>query len=184
MFRSALLALLLAAPAAAQKAPDQNAAKRQLFDARGSVVRVGDQTFLTDADRATLAKLPEVAQLQYYGAMAASPVHGLQHASTTGAFNYHSLEAARAAARRGCDGKRGGGARCVVVADVVPRRFREGRGLSLSQTATGIVRGRDYARQGSRIAISPSTGAWGTGTSDAAALQSCGQRDCQIAVRD
>ena len=176
----ALLATLLAGPAAAQALPDRDAAVAQLFDARGVVVSIQRHAFLSDADVATLGALPKVAELKYYGAMAAHPSEGLQAARTRGAFNFHSVETARAAALAGC------GAGCVVVADILPRGHAPGRALTLNQDATAAVSGRAGRRAGpeAALAASRSTGAWGLGKGGAAALAACaaeGAGDCTLA---
>ena len=182
MLRSALLALtLLTGTATAQGLPDQSAAKRQLFDTRGAVVAVAPHAFLSEADIASLRALPEVAQLKYYGALAAHPADGLQAERTRGAFNFHSLASARQAALSGC------GSGCVIVAEIRPRDFREGRTLTLNQDASEAVAGRAFRRAGSAatLAISPSTGAWGLGDGAAPATATCaaaGARDCEPAV--
>lgn len=175
------LTVLAAVPAAAQAIPDQAEAKRQLFATRGAVVAVQAHAFLSDADIATLGALPEVAQLKYYGAMAAHPTEGLQAERTRGAFNFHSVESARAAALAGC------GAGCVIVADILPRRYEPGRALTLNQDASRAVDGRDFRRAGGNaaLAISPSTGAWGLGDGGPAAVATCaaqGAGDCAVAV--
>lgn len=191
MMRPALLALALlvggAAAAPAQGVPDQAAAKRLLFPARGAQIAVTRHAFLTEIDLAALRELPRVAQLKYYGALAAAPDAGFQSETTRGAFNFHSTASARAAALAECDAARAGGAPCVVVADILPRRYQAGRSLTLNQDATAAVAGRDFRRAGSDavLAISPATGAWGLGDGPAAAVASCaagGARDCEPAV--
>ena len=189
MIRSLPLALILvltSLPATAQTL-DRAAARAQLFDADGVGVRVVGQPFLTDADIATLGALPQAATLQYYGALAAPPSEGLQSEATRGAFNYHSIAAARAAARAGCDAARDGGTACAVVAEIVPRGYAPGRGFSLNQDATRAVTTRAFPRAGSdaAIAISRSTGAWGLGDGAAEAIARCaaeGAADCSVAV--
>lgn len=181
------LALGLAGPAVAQDVPDQNAAKSQLFGTRNSDLAVYPHEFLSEADIATLQAMPKVAGLKYYGALAAAPREGLQNEASTGAFNYHSIEAAREAAVDGCNAKKSGGPSCVVVAEVVPRRYEEGRALTLSQDASKAVAGRDFRRAGdaAALAISEGTGGWGLGDGAEAAIASCaaqGARDCEVVV--
>ncbi|CTQ50948.1 hypothetical protein [Jannaschia donghaensis] len=182
MIRTALLALTtLTLPAAAQTVPDQDAAKRLLFDTRGAQVAVLRHGFMSDADVTTLQALPEVAQLKYYGAMAAHPDEGIQAERTRGAFNFHSIDQARAAALSGC------GSGCVVIAEILPRRYEAGRALTLNQDASKVVTGRDFTRAGTdaALAISPSTGGWGIGNGEQAAVATCaaaGARDCAVAV--
>ncbi|GIT91783.1 hypothetical protein JANAI62_22400 [Jannaschia pagri] len=186
MIRAALMSLVIACPAMAQEVPNQAQAKRDLFGTRTSTLEVTPQPFLSDLDLATLREMPKLASLKYYGALAVDPDAGLQNEASTGAFNYHSLEAARAAAVEGCSAKAGGRS-CVVVAEITPRRFREGRSLTLSQDASRAVAGRDFRRAGANaaLALSPSTGAWGLGDGGDAALAACaagGARDCEVAV--
>lgn len=182
-----LLALILAAtlpvaapaPAAAQGVADQGQARAQLFDTRRTQVAIVRHPFLSQADIATLQALPQAAQLNYYGALAVDPRLGLQSETARGAFNFHSPEAARAAAIAGC------GPTCVVVAEIRPRDFAEGRALTLNQDASRAVEGRSLGRGGGTLAVSPSTGAWGLGDGAAAAVASCaaaGGSDCRVAV--
>lgn len=187
MIRTALICLLTATPVLAQDLPDQGAAKRLLFSTRNSTITVLPQPFLAAEDIAALEAMPKVAGLKYYGALAAAPNAGLQAETSTGAFNYHSLDAARKAAVAGCDAKRSGGASCVVVAEVTPRNYQDGRALTLSQDASAVVSGRDFRRAGSNatLAISPSSGSWGLGDGSAAAIATCaasGARDCEAVV--
>ncbi|MEM9795741.1 MAG: 5-aminolevulic acid synthase [Pseudomonadota bacterium] len=185
MFRATLLSsLLFAVPVAAQDVVDLREAKRLLFNAKGSEILIQDRDFLTDLDRATLEQMPKLAELKYYGALAAPPDTGLQSEATTGAFNYHDRASARRAAVEGCDAKRAGGATCVIVAEILPRRYRDGRALTLNQDATAALRGRDFQRAGPNgvLAASPSTGAWGLGATPEAAVAACGADDCEAAV--
>ena len=186
MIRATLIALLTlslpaALPAVAQQVPDQATAKRMLFSTRNSQIVITRQPFLSAADLVTLRRMPKVEELKYDGALAASPAEGLHSAQTRGAFNFHSIEDARAAALSGC------GASCVLVAEIYPRRYQPGRPLTLSQDASRIVKGRDFRRAGANaaLAISAATGAWGLGDGGAAATASCaakGARDCEVAV--
>ncbi|WP_179379437.1 5-aminolevulic acid synthase [Jannaschia marina] len=177
----AALALSLALPASAQEALDQDAAKAQLFGTRSVQVAITAHPFLSEADIGTLRALPGVAQLKYYGAMAAHPSEGLQSERTRGAFNFHSIDAARAAAVAAC------GQGCVVVAEILPRGYEAGRSFTLNQDASKAVAGRDFRRAGQNaaLAISRSTGAWGLGDGPQAAIATCaagGASDCEVAV--
>lgn len=183
--RATLLALLMltttAAAAAAQQAPDQATAQRLLFPGRGVQIAIVRQPFLSEADIRTLRELPQVAQLKYYGALAVDPAQGLQSEATRGAFNFHSAEAARAAALAAC------GPSCRIVAEIRPRGYEEGRALTLNQDASAAVEGRDFGRAGAdaALAVSPSTGAWGLGSGGQAAIATCaaqGAADCAVAV--
>ena len=179
---AAALAVALAAPApaAAQASITQAEARAQLFDARRTQVAIVRQPFLSEADIATLQALPQAAQLDYYGALAVDPAQGLQGDRARGAFNFHSPEAARAAALSGC------GAGCVVVAEIRPRDFVDGRALTLNQGATRAVAGRALGRAGGTLAISDATGAFGLGEGATAAVAACaagGATDCRVAVQ-
>ncbi|MEM7490828.1 MAG: 5-aminolevulic acid synthase [Pseudomonadota bacterium] len=186
MIRAALVASLAALPAAAQTLPDRDAARALLFEADGSEIVVIAHDFLSELDIETLGQMPQVAQLKYYGALAAAPALGLQAEASRGAFNYHSPERARAGALAECDAVRGGGPACVIVAEIRPRGWQDGRALTLSQDATEAVTTRAFRRAGPSpvLAISPSTGAWGLGDGAAAAVAACGQADCAPAVAE
>ena len=180
-----VLGLVLAAcPAVAQQSRD--AARGQLFDGRATL-SIQRHAFLTDRDIATMREIPNVAQIKYYGAFAAAPDAGFAAEETTAAFNFHDLESARRAALRGCEARRSGGAPCVVAADVVPRGYAPGRSLTLSQDASAAVRGRALRQGGGTLAASPSTGLFGIGADDGAAVAACrnagGAADCAVAVR-
>ncbi|MEM7641738.1 MAG: 5-aminolevulic acid synthase [Pseudomonadota bacterium] len=184
MIRSALIALAMALPAAAQTVPDRAAARDMLFDTRGVDLIVTAHSFLSDLDIATLQQMPQVMQLKYYGALAVPPAEGLRSEAARGAFNYHSPDAARRAALTDCDGAKSGGAACVIVADIRPRGWQAGRPLTLNQDATDAVRGRAFRRAGraAALAVSPSTGQWGLADGPAAAIAECGVEDCVVAV--
>lgn len=169
----------LTLPAAAQSLPGQSAARAQLFDTRRTQVAITRHPFMTETDIATLQALPEVAQINYYGALAVDPAQGLQGDRARGAFNFHSPEAARAAALSGC------GAGCVIVAEIRPRDFADGRPFMLNQDASRAVASRALSRAGGTLAISPTTGAWGMGDGADAAVASCaaaGGNDCRPVV--
>lgn len=181
MIRTTLVTLLALTGMATAQPVDRDTARAQLFDAKGAQVAVIRQPFLTDADVATLQAMPQVAQLNYYGALAAHPDDGFQSERTRGAFNFHSLGEARAAALSAC------GAGCVLVAEIRPRGFAEGRSLTLNQDATRAVTTRAFRRAGrdATVAISRSTGAWGLGNGAVEAVGTCaaqGARDCEVAV--
>ncbi|MEM8823546.1 MAG: 5-aminolevulic acid synthase [Pseudomonadota bacterium] len=184
MIRTALMALLTALPATAQDLPNRDAARGLLFDARGSNIVVIRHDFLSDLDIATLQQMPQVAELKYYGALAAAPAEGLQSEASRGAFNFHSPDAARRAALADCDGARGPGPACVIVAEIRPRDWEDGRTLTLNQDATRAVNGRAFRRAGraAALAISPSTGDWGLGDGAEAAISACGAADCAVVV--
>lgn len=184
---SAFVVACLTVPGVAQQVLDQSTAKRQLFGTRNSDLTVVPQPSLSELDEATLKEMPRLASLQYYGALAIDPSVGLQNEASTGAFNYHSLEAARGAAVDGCSAKRSGTDACVIVAEVTPRRYQAGRTFTLSQDASRAVNGRDFGRAGrdAALAISSGTGSWGLGDGEEAAVAACavsGASDCTIVV--
>jgi hypothetical protein len=167
---------------------DGKAAKKALFAAAGASVQVMKQAFLAD-DQAQI--LGSVAMQQpYYGAIAVSPDEGLMSEATIAAANYHSVEAASAAAAAECDAARKGAAPCVIVAVVRPKGW-EARPLQLSADATAAFR-KDYGGKGGALAVSAGTGAWGMAKGKGAAevaVAACaaklsGPNDCTVVVAD
>lgn len=158
MKRAFWTAALLAAAGAALAAPvTERDARQALFDPDNVEIVVFNLPFLSEKDRSVLG---QVAQSQkYYGAIAFGPDDGLLSESLVGAFNFHDVATARAAALAGCEGKRKGKAACQVVAMVRPKGWEEGRAISLSGEATSAFE-TDYrkARGPKALAISPSTG--------------------------
>ncbi|MDT8855893.1 5-aminolevulic acid synthase [Paracoccaceae bacterium Fryx2] len=179
--------VLLAAGAASAGPIDGKGAQAMLFEAKGAEVRMIAQPFLTEADAKILAVVG--AQQPYYGAIAVSPEDGLMFDATVAAANHHSTEAASAAALAGCDAKRKGAARCVVVALIRPAGW-VARPLQLSSDATEGFR-KAYKGSGPRaMAVSLSTGLWGIASgpdAPAAALAACAAKgakadDCALAI--
>jgi hypothetical protein len=123
----------------------------------------------------------------YYGAMAMSPDEGLMSESTVATANFHSVEAAGAAAVAQCNDKKTGASPCVVVAVVQPKGWKA-RALQLSAEATaGLKSG--YPAMGGALAISTSTGVWGMGQTAEAALGACAEtaakpKDCTLVVEN
>lgn len=183
----ATCAVLVASGALADELPTGRQADRQLFGTRGTEGAVAQLEALSEQDRAILAR---VAQSQkYYGAIAVSPDEGLLSNATVAAANYHSVEPARAAALAECNDKRASGAaRCIVGADILPRRYSEGRDLQLNMDASVAVGGAYRRLRGDKaFAISVETGHWGFGATDAEASASCAQQgadDCRIVIRN
>ena len=186
-------AMLLAGLPAAAQVLDEKAAKEALFPVRGHVVQVSSK--LSERDQRTVrALVPLMAKqlrqpVRYYAAIAYSPQDGLAHDSIQAAMNYHTIEAASAAALAACNRFRSrGAAQCQLAARMVPKRFKP-RPLTLSIDATAAFE-KAYRRAKSpkAFAISNSTGNWGMGRSDAAALAACEKngkpRDCEIVIRD
>lgn len=178
---------LCATSAIAEELPTGREADRQLFGTRGTEGVSPAGSALSESDRAILAR---VAQSQkYYGAIAVSPDEGLLSSATVAAANYHSVEPARAAALAECNANRASGtSRCIIGADILPRRYQEGRALQLNMDASVAV-GSTYRRlRGDKaFAISVETGHWGFGATDAEATNSCaaqGADDCRIVIRN
>ncbi|WP_456389249.1 5-aminolevulic acid synthase [Profundibacter sp.] len=171
------------------------AAKKMLFSHRGSDFVIVPQDFMGEADVATLnlmAGMREFKTVLYYGAIAASPKRGLAHKATVASSNHHSVEAAGKAAINECNGLRGGGAKCVVVAHILPKKYStQPQPLHLSASATAAFK-KTYLRGGGpkAMAISPDMGSYavskGEGAQDAA-LAACsadGAKGCRIVFQD
>lgn len=178
--------LLSGAPAFAQTLTGEQA-EGQLFKGKSVEIKVFGHDFLTETDRTTLQQL--AGAIQYYGAIAAAPDGGLMAEPTMVAANYHTVEAATAAAIAGCAAK--GGKNCVIVAELRPKGW-SARGLQLSLDATAGFKA-DYtkAKAPKALAISAGTGQWAISTGgDAAAtaVSSCEKKakatDCAVVVSD
>lgn len=182
----------LQGPAAAQ-AVDESTARKMLFSTRGDTVQISPD--LSPRDAATVkALIPLMAEqlrqpVRYYASIAYSPQDGLVHDALQAAMNYHTPQAADRAAIAACDRiKTKGAPSCRVAARVLPRKW-EPRGLTLSVDATaGFDKGYRKQRGAKAFAISRSTGAWGYGPGDAAAVAACEKAaspgDCEIVIRD
>ena len=164
--RAVILAVALVAgamPAAAQSI-NSATAERQLFPTRG--IQIAVSRALSDQDRAIVSAMAEEARrtrqpFHYYGSIAWSPSEGLQSDALQGAFNFHSTQAADAAAVAACNAARPSGARpCEVAAQILPRRYEPGR-MQLSFDATNAFRLTFRRVRGDKaFAISQETGAW------------------------
>jgi hypothetical protein len=168
------LALILATPAAADPLPVAEA-QALMFPPDGSVVTITGDAL--PADQATLLQTATTGQ-PYHGAIAISPDEGLMAEATVAAVNHHSAAAATAQALADCNAKKTGAADCVVVAVIAPEGFQD-RALTLSADAT-----RALADLTGAMAISASTGKFGTGADGDAAVGACGVADCVVAVQD
>lgn len=171
------------------------AAKKMMFSHKGSDFAVLRQDFMSDTDVKVLnlmAGMDQFKAVLYYGAIAASPSDGVTHKATVAASNHHSAAAAAAAAIAECNGLRGAGAgpKCVVVAQILPKKYNE-PAFSLSASATVTLK-KTYLRGGGpkAMAISPSVGSYGVAKGEGAvdaALATCaaeGAVDCLIVVQD
>lgn len=162
------------------------AAKKALFSGAAVAAQVIEQPFLATDQAKVLVSVAE--QQPYYGAIAVSPKDGLMSEATVAAANYHSVEAASAAALAGCDGLRKGKVPCVIVALVRPKGW-EARPIQLSFDATAAFR-KDYGGKGAALAVSAATGTWGMAkgaNASADAIAACaekltGANDCSVIV--
>lgn len=190
---AAILSLAAVAPAGADPVSGASA-QRQLFSAKGALVKVFNLPMLSEQDKMVIGELGK--QQKYYGAIAISPDEGLMSEPTLAAANYHSIPPAETAARAACDKRRKRGtARCVIAAHILPPGYDRPRALQLSADATaGLARSYGKGSGPKALAISPLTGQWamarGQGAG-AAAVAECnrtatqnGARDCAVAVAD
>ena len=126
----------------------------------------------------------------YYAAVAVAPSEELLKSEATSlAGNYHSPQAAAAAALAECNAKRKGGRSCEIAAYVKPKAWQD-RPFMLSKEATTAM-DEDYGRRGPRaLAVSLASGAWAVGKGKGAgeaALAACagkGAGDCVVVVQD
>ena len=109
-------------------------AEQALFDPGPVEIAVLDLPFLSAEDKDVLGQI--AMQQKYYGAIAFAPDDGLLSESLMGAFNYHDMTEARAAALKGCEAQRAGATPCAVVVELRPQGWEAGRALSLSGDAT------------------------------------------------
>lgn len=149
-------------------------ARKALFKPGPVEIAVLDLPFLTEQDRTVLGQIAQ--QQKYYGAIAFAPEDGLLSESLTGAFNFHDVPSARAAALRGCEAQRTSDNPCEVVTELRPKGWEDGRALSLSGDATNAFRS-EYrkARSPKAMAVSPSTGLFAVATDPAAPGTAMGQ---------
>ncbi len=190
---AAVMAVSVTAALAAGDVLDGKSAKKMLFSHKGSEFVIQSQDFMTDADQTTLnamAGMKEFKSVFYYGAIAAAPKHGLAHKATVATSNHHSIEAAEQAALAECNGLRGGGAKCLVVAQILPKKFSL-QSFHLSASATAAFKKTYLRGKGPKaLAISPRQGSFAVSKGDTAAttaLEACaadGAKDCQIVIQD
>ena len=187
-----ILMVGFALPAAAEVL-DTKQARKALFSLRGYEVQVSGQLGKQDA-AAVRAIVPLMAKqlrqpVRYYAAIAWSPDDGLVHEALQAAMNFHTVDAAKAAAIAACMPLRSSGAaQCRIAAVIVPKRYKP-RDLTLSIDATAAF-DKTYrkAKAPKAFAISPTGGGWGMGLNDAAAIKACakssGDKDCEVVIRD
>lgn len=184
-----ILAMFMAALPAWAEVADTKSARQALYPVRGYEVRLSEG--LSGEEAATVkAIVPLMAEqlrqpVRYYGAIAFSPRDGMVHESLQAAMNYHAPDAAAAAAVRACMGLRSAGAEpCKVAALLLPKGWVP-RDVMLSVDATAVFDKSFRRASGPKaFAVSRETGAFGAGTSDAAALTACGAPDCAVVIRD
>lgn len=158
----ALLGLAVSG-AQAQDLPNAKTAHKMLFKTgkRATVVRILQPDMVPEVYKGALKNAASIQK--YFEAMAASPSEGFMASSASHAINFHTVEAAHAAAISGCNAKKKKGSKpCVVVADFVPKGYSAPRDFSLSAVASEEF-SKKYRRKGNQkaYAISPSTGHWG-----------------------
>lgn len=188
-----ILSLVLSGPAWADVI-DTKSARSQLFSIKGQNTQLADA--LSEEDRAVIVALIPLmeqqmrAPVKYYSSIAYSPDEGLVSDALQGAFNFHTTEAADAAAISACNKARKRGAkRCQLAARIVPKKYAP-RELTLSYDATDAFTRRFRREKAPKsFAISTATGAWGMGKSDVTAIAACEKEissaaDCQIVIRD
>lgn len=190
--RALRLALILAAlsPTAALADPiGASEARDQLYDADRVEVARYQTPGLSERD---VQVLTTVAQSQkYYAAVAFAPDAGIMAEPTVLAADYHSIEAARAAALNGCNARRTGGAACAIALEVRPQGWQP-RAVQLSADATAGFNDQYLRAAGPRaLAISASSGQWGIGRGEHAAedaVSACkgdtDVSDCAVVIAD
>lgn len=190
--RVALALTLLGAKAQGQVLTGDEAAQL-LFSHKGHVVQVSSKLTALEKKIATGVVPLMASQLRqpvrYYAAIAYSPKDGMLHNSLQAAMNFHTPRAADKAAVAACNRLKSNSApTCRVAARILPKRFKA-RDFTLSIDAT-VAFQRSYQTSAApkSFAISPSSGDWGMGVSDRAALKVCQAKgrsgDCKIVIRD
>ncbi len=184
-----VLALTLAASAVQAAPVDGKTAGKLLFDT-GSAVELEQAGFI-DSSIATAIK-QAAGNIPYYGAIAVSPGEPASSNLMATMANHHSPQAAQRAALDNCNARRTTGQACIVIATIVPKRFKT-RSLTLSAEATRAFKmGYRKLSAPKALVISPSTGVYGIDRGDggraiskcAAAARAKGADDCVIVVTD
>lgn len=190
---AALAAILTFAPAAGgAQTIDSRTAGRMLFGT-GWEVELGQADFIEKSmAKAIESQLRGQPGVGYYGAIAVSPGEPVSSNLNSIVANFHSPETAQAAALKDCNARRTSGGPCVVVASIVPKRYKP-RDFTLSAAATQAF-SKTYKKLDSPkgMAVSPATGAYGMDRGDggralakcAAAAQAQGASDCRLVIFD
>ena len=138
------MAGLWAAAGAVGQAGEGDTARGELFNLRGRSLRIVDLPGIGGWERKVLGAA--AGQVVYYGAVAMAPDQGLLAEATVVAGDYHSAADASAAAIRACNGRRSGGAECVVAALVLPARDGTRSKTLWHNGAEGLRKGNGTAR--------------------------------------
>jgi hypothetical protein len=176
---------VMAQAASAQDVPNLREARDLVFAERGDIEwLIYPHDSLSEVDIETLNQLNQIQAQPYYAAMAIAPAEGIAAATTSLAANYHDVDNARDAALSACESARSGGSACVIVMEIRPQGWQDGRPLQLSAEATAALRGeyRRLSRSSRAMATSASTGQWGVGEGREAAIAACGAADCTVVV--
>lgn len=184
------LALALVATASQAQTVDSRAAKGMLFSVKGAKAQVADLDFV---DASVAKALKAVAgQIPYYGAIAVSPGEPTESNLMSTMANFHSIEAASAAALANCNGRRTTGKPCVIVAAITPKRYKP-QPLTLSVEATGAFNTAYRKLKAPKgLAISDKAGVFGFDRGDGGrALSKCQSAaaalkasDCRLVILD
>ncbi len=204
-----LVAAAMLAGAAGAEPVNGKSARRALFSHKTFIFQLAPDSGLTPLQVKLVKLLARDPALQraasYYGAMAISP-SVFEVAPSEGASerakglvkftgNHHSPAAADRAALVGCERtRRRSDAACVVAARFLPKRWKTGRVLTLSQSATAALAGYRKAKPPKAFAISLASPAYGVARGENAAetaLAACnadatrrGAPDCQVVIAD
>jgi hypothetical protein len=171
-------------------------AKAMLFSTKGISVDVLEVDALTEQDVLTLQsfeKIDKKSRPRYYGAIAMAPDEGLFSNSNSLAMDAHSIPAAEKFALKDCNSKRKDGAKCVVVAHILPNDYEE-RALQLSQSATEAYKKYKRGKGPKTFMASVSTNGFGFGKGESHAedaetacldlAQRAGAMDCIAVITD
>ncbi|MDV7142894.1 5-aminolevulic acid synthase [Tropicimonas sp. TH_r6] len=182
-------ALALSASTALAQTVDSKSAKKMLFG-KGSTAQVVELDWLDKNLQKVLKQ--GAAMMPYYGAIAVSPMEPQSSNLVANVSNYHSAQDAQKAALAICNARRTTGEPCVILATVLPKRYKS-RQLTLSAEATQAFDKKYRKLKAPKaMAVSPSTGFFGMDRGDGGrALSACnaqakakGNADCRIVIAD